>query len=45
MPQPGEKNAPKFELDKSHELLRFFECMGDWFSEEGIQGNTERKKN
>jgi len=44
MPQPGEKNAPKFELDKSHELLRFFERMDDWFSEEGIQGDTERKK-
>jgi len=44
MPQPGERDAPKFELDKSHELLRFFECMDDWFSEEGIQGNTKRKK-
>jgi len=27
MPQPGEKNAPEFDVDKPQELHRFFECM------------------
>jgi hypothetical protein len=44
MPQPGEKNAPYFDVDKPKELSRFFERMEDWFAEEAITADADKKK-
>ena len=44
MPQPGEKNAPFFDVERPQELNRFFERMEDWFAEENLTGEVERKK-
>lgn len=44
MPQPGEKNAPFFDVERPQELNRFFERMEDWFAEEGIAADGDRKK-
>ena len=43
MPRPGEKNAPTFDTSKPEELGRFFERMEDWFDEEGIDQDAEKK--
>ena len=44
MPQPGEKNAPEFDVDKPQELHRFFERMDDWFAIESIVLDAEKKR-
>ena len=44
MPKPGEKNAPSFDTDKLEELGRFFERMEDWFLDEGIDSESDKKK-
>ena len=44
MPQPGEKNAPFFDVEKPQELSRFFERMEDWFAEENLTADVDRKK-
>jgi hypothetical protein len=44
MPRPGEKNAPTFDPEKPEELGRFFERMTDWFIEDDIVDDVERKK-
>jgi hypothetical protein len=45
MPKPGEKNAPAFDVDKPEELGRFFERMEDWFAEDGVVSDGDKKKN
>jgi hypothetical protein len=44
MPKPGEKNAPTFDPEKPEELGRFFERMEDWFADEYIVDDTDKKK-
>ena len=44
MPKPGEKNAPSFDTEKPEELGRFFDRIEDWFNEEGITDDEEKKK-
>jgi hypothetical protein len=44
MPKPGEKNAPSFDPEKPGELGRFFERMEDWFADEGILTDENKKK-
>jgi hypothetical protein len=44
MPKPGQKNAPAFDTDKPEELGRFFERVEDWFEDEGIVSDVEKKK-
>lgn len=44
MPKPGEKNAPVFDPEKPEELGRFFERMEDWFADDGINTDVEKKK-
>ena len=44
MPKPGEKNAPTFDPDKPEELGRFFERMEDWFADEGIIDDLDKKR-
>lgn len=44
MPKPGEKNAPVFDPEKPEELGRFFERMEDWFEDEEITADLEKKK-
>jgi hypothetical protein len=44
MPKPGEKNAPTFDADKPEELGRFFERVEDWFTDEHIDDDTEKKR-
>ena len=44
MPKPGEKNAPTFDPERPEELGRFFEQMGDWFADEGITSNGDKKR-
>jgi hypothetical protein len=44
MPQPGEKNAPEFDVDKPQELHRFFERMDDWYTIESIVVDAEKKR-
>jgi len=44
MPQPGEKNALFFDIERPQELNRFFERMEDWFVEEGINADADKKK-
>jgi hypothetical protein len=44
MPQPGEKNAPFFDVERPQELNRFFERMEDWFAEENLVADAERKR-
>jgi len=44
MPKPGEKNAPTFDTEKPEELGRFFERVEDWFAEDGIVDDEEKKK-
>ena len=44
MPKPGERNAPVFDPDKPEELGRFFDRVEDWFLDEGIVDDEERKK-
>ena len=44
MSQPGEKNAPFFDVEKPQELSRFFERMEDWFTEENLTTDADRKK-
>lgn len=44
MPKPGEKNAPTFDQEKPEELGRFFERIEDWFADEGIQGDADKKR-
>lgn len=43
MPKPGEKNAPTFDTDKPEELGRFFERMEDWYEDEGIDEDLDKK--
>ena len=44
MPKPGEKNAPTFDPEKPEDLGRFFERIEDWFADEGIRDDTDKKK-
>ena len=44
MPKPGKKNAPTFDPERPEELGRFFEQMGDWFADEGITSNGDKKR-
>jgi hypothetical protein len=44
MPKPGEKNAPTFDAEKPEELGRFFERMDDWFADEGIENDRDKKR-
>jgi hypothetical protein len=44
MPKPGERNAPTFDVDKPEELSRFFDRVEDWFEDENILDDTEKKK-
>jgi hypothetical protein len=44
MPKPGEKNAPTFDTGKPEELGRFFERMEDWFADEGIESDLDKKR-
>lgn len=44
MPKPGEKNAPSFDPEKPEELGRFFDRIEEWFSDDGITGDADRKK-
>jgi hypothetical protein len=44
MPKPGEKNAPAFDTDKPEELGRFFDRMEDWFADDGLENDDEKKK-
>jgi hypothetical protein len=44
MPKPGEKNAPTFDVDKPEELGRFFDRMEDWFADDGLVNDGEKKK-
>lgn len=43
MPKPGEKNAPTFDPEKPEELGRFFDRIEDWFKDEGLEDDTEKK--
>ena len=44
MPKPGERNAPEFDPEKPEELGRFFERIEDWFLDEEIVEDAEKKK-
>jgi hypothetical protein len=44
MPKPGERNAPTFEPEKLEELGRFFERIEDWFLDEEITADAEKKR-
>jgi len=44
MPKPGERNAPEFDPEKPEELGRFFERIEDWFLDEEITDDEERKR-
>jgi len=44
MPKPGDKNAPVFEPEKPEELGRFFDRVEDWFLDEEINDDAEKKK-
>ena len=44
MPKPGEKNAPTFDQERPEELGRFFERIEDWFADEGIQNDADKKR-
>ena len=44
MPKPGERNAPTFDPEKPEELGRFFDRMEDWFAEEEVATDDEKKK-
>jgi hypothetical protein len=44
MPKPGEKNAPVFDVDKPEELGRFFDRIEDWFNEDEIESELEKKR-
>jgi hypothetical protein len=44
MPKPGEKNAPAFDPEKPEELGRFFERMADWFADENIRSDVDKKR-
>jgi hypothetical protein len=44
MPKPGDKNAPAFDPEKPEELGRFFDRVEDWFLDEEIIDETEKKK-
>ena len=44
MPKPNEKNAPSFDAEKPEELGRFFDLVEDWFEEEGVTSDAEKKK-
>jgi len=44
MPKPNEKNAPSFDPDKPEELGRFFDLIEDWYEEEGITLDAEKKR-
>lgn len=44
MPKPGEKNAPTFDPEKPEELGRFFERLEDWFADENIHSDVDKKR-
>ena len=44
MPKPGEKNAPTFDAEKPEELSRFFERIEEWYAEEKITDDDEKKR-
>jgi len=44
MPKPGEKNAPTFDTEKPEELGRFFDRIEDWFADDGLVNDDEKKK-
>ena len=44
MPKPGDKNAPTFDPDKPEELGRFFDRVEDWFMDDDIEEDAEKKR-
>jgi hypothetical protein len=44
MPKPGERNAPTFDPEKSEELGRFFDRIDEWFAEDGVNNDADRKR-
>jgi len=44
MPKPEEKNAPTFDPERPEDLGRFFECIEDWFADEGIKSDEDKKR-
>ena len=44
MPKPSEKNAPSFDLSKPEELSQFFKRIEDWFSDENISDDDDKKR-
>ena len=44
MPKPGEKNTPTFDTEKPEELGRFLDRMEDWFADDGLVDEAEKKK-
>jgi hypothetical protein len=44
MPKPGDKNAPTFDTEKPEELGRFFDRVEDWFLDEEIEDDKEKKR-
>jgi hypothetical protein len=44
MPKPGEKNAPLFDTEKPEELGRFFDRIEDWFLDDEVESDEEKKR-
>lgn len=44
MPKPGEKNAPSFDPEKPEELGRFFDRLEEWFEDDNIKEDADKKK-
>ena len=44
MPKPGQKNAPTFDPEKPEELGRFFDRLEEWFEEDNVKEDVEKKK-
>jgi len=44
MPKPGEKNAPSFDPEKPEELGRFFDRLEEWFEDDSVNTDADKKK-
>jgi len=44
MPKPGEKNAPLFDPERPEELGRFFDRIEDWFLDDEVESDQEKKR-
>jgi hypothetical protein len=44
MPKPGDRNAPTFDPEKPEELGRFFDRVEEWFEDDDITEDEEKKK-